>query len=146
MDSVKFGSILFLGIGNRGKGLDCDGLPGRLGILLEEVFDSLGVVHIFLGELDVLRVAHVEADRNRAARALSLFDDRARSFRERIDVALGCVPSDCGNPLGDYVQGCHQDAEEGDSGEGLPASKGFHDRDRESRKGFRLSCSEERCL
>ena len=146
MNSVKFGSILFLGIGNRGKGLDCDGPPGGLGVLFEEVFDSLGVVHILLGKLDVLRVAHVESDRHRAFRALSLFDDRARSFREGIDVAFGCVPSDRGNPLGDYVQGCHQDAEEGDSVEGLPASKGFHDRDRESRKGFRPSCSEERCL
>ena len=121
LDAVEFGRVLRLGVGLRFEGLHHDSLAGGLGVFLKEVLHALGVVDILLGQLDIFGVAHVKPDRYRSTGVLGLLEDGTGSLREGVDIAFGGVPPDGGHPLGDYVQGGHQQAEEEDNAQGLPS-------------------------
>ena len=69
--------------------------------------------------MNILRVAHVEPDRNAAIGVLGLLDDGASSFGEGVNVAIRGVPPGGGESFGDNVQGGYQKAEEEDSPDGL---------------------------
>ena len=121
LDAVEFGRVLRLGVGLRLEGLHQDGSAGGLGVFLKEILHALGVVDVLLGQLHIIGIAHVKPDRHLPPGVLGFLEDGTGSLGKGVDIAFGSVPPGGGHPLGDHVQGGHQQAEEEDNTQGLPS-------------------------